>query len=361
MTFPDLNTGQSSVWGGIAYWRFTSVSSAIVILAAAIFNLLINPFSIYGIKLIAHPMGMYEKKFKLYNEFKPPANVLILGSSRVMTLDPEIVENLTGERCFNFWLPGAATETYYAVLKLALTDMHDPIDTVIVGAGIEAFHPSLGIQPEARYIPELSRYFIHDPHGSATIWDKIGLLFTMDQTLQSAQMAYGTLRKSLGRVPQSNEPPKLEYRYDGFTVQAKSDAQIDAGNFDLDAKIEARLRNKRYTERSLAISGWTGLSHARTAYWEDFLKLCKQNDIKVYTFMPPAHPKLIALLSEFNAQPIFDQVSDYLKKSTEENGGTFRDYTDIDNFNGDPNLFYDELHIRKGNGDRILENLLKSR
>jgi hypothetical protein len=355
---PKLTDVYSPGWRGEFFWRLMVATAAVFVLAAAAFNYLINPFSLYGTELIPRPMGMYEKKLSLYHDFKPPPRALILGSSRVMSCDPLLVTELTGERCFNLWLPGAGAETLYAVMRLVLEEDGAPIDLVIVGVGVETLHPALPIQPEARFMSEMSRYFTHDPHGEGTGFDKLGLLFTMDQTLQSSRLLLGAVRGPLRGDEDQAGLSKLDYREDGFTVQARSEEEIAAGTFDLEAKIESRLRRKRYTERGLVVSGWDGPSPIRVAYWEDLLALCADRGIRVYAFMTPAHPRMSALLDELGAERVFKQVSDYFSSSIGEVGGTFRDYTRLESFGGDPNIFYDEMHMRSANCDILLRHLL---
>jgi hypothetical protein len=317
----------------------------------AIVNFVVNPFGIYPTTLIPRvETNNYEKKLELFDAFQPQPEALILGSSRVMSLDPEIVTGITGQRCFNFSLPGAKTETYYAVLKLAL-DRGAPIKTVIVGVEPEVFNPVLPIQSEARYIDDYSKYFVYDKHGQASVWEKISLLVTLDQINESISSLTRILEGKTGAQ-------KLEYQPNGYSVQTEREAEIAAGTFDLIARIQSRVR--KYPERSMALSKFTGLSDRRKQYWQAFLDLCKEKGIRVIVFMPPDHPELLTLLKSLGAEKIIDEVESYLQTTIAAEGGDFHNFTDISSFNGDPNLFYDEIHTQPSNGVRILEKLLIS-
>ena len=347
-------------WGVPSFWRVFIIVIALTVGLAAAMNYVVDPFGIYGNRLLPpSQLNNYTQKLELFENFEPPPTALILGSSRVMTFDPQVVEELTGERCFNFWLPGSASETFYAVMNLVEERRDEPIDLVIVGVGVETVHPALAIQPEARYVPEIAKWFVHSRHGQATALDRIGLLFTMDQTVRSAGVLYSEIRGSRSESTTEAGMPRLNYRDDGFAVQARAEQLLAQGTFDLDAKLTQRLRRRRYTEQGLIVSGWTGLSEVRMKYWEDFLHICSEKGIRVYVFMTPAHPRLWALLQEFGAEGVYDQVSDYFERTVTEVGGTFRDYTHLESFGGDPENFYDEVHMQKENCDLLLRELLR--
>ena len=336
-------------WSRPTFWRTFLIVWACILAFVALLNVIVDPFRLYGVAIFPRAeVNNYEEKLQLFKAYQPPPSALILGSSRVMSFDPDVVTRLTGRRCFNFSVPGAKTETYYAILKIAL-DSGAPIDTIIVGVEPEAFHPTMPIEPEARFLPEYSRFFIHDPHGQATVWERISRILTLDQTSESISSLQRVLKKKAGMS-------KLEYRADGFSVQTQREEEIAAGTFDINAIIDSRIR--KYPERSLQLSQFKGLSERRKEYWRDFLALCREHGIKVYAFMPPYHPRLLSLLDSLGAGRILGEVSDYLRSTVAEVDGTYEDFTNIDSFGGDPELFYDEIHMRPPNGAKLLEKLL---
>lgn len=345
-------------WANLVHIKVTVGAIVVVLLLAAAVNVIANPFSLYGTNIIPRPPGMYEKKFILYENFQPPANALIFSNSHIMTFNPDLVEELTGNRCFNFWLPGACTETFYGLIRLVQDQYDNDLDMIIVALGIEIIHPSLPIQPEARYIPELNQYFIHDLSDRGTILDKIGLLFTMGQTRQAAALIVVNLRHTLETEYHPGQA-RLEYRDNGMTIHATAEEMIAAGTYNLEEKITRRLRSKRYSEEGPVIKGWTGLSANRMAYWLELLEVCRENDIEVYAFMAPVHPLLTELASECGTGHMYAEAQEFFSTTVEEFGGVYRDYLHLDSFGGDPDLFYDELHMRPENSERLLRDLFK--
>jgi hypothetical protein len=267
----------------------------------------------------------------------------------VLAFDPDVVEELTGWRTFNFAVPGARTETFYSILRLAIEDYNSPIKALIIGVDPESFHPTLPIQSEARYIEEYAKYFIHDKAGKASIWEKLGLLFSLDQFDESFGSVRNFIKERAGKS-------KMEYFPNGYSVYVQKEQEIASGTFDLQGQLDQRVR--KYPDRSLFLSEFTGLSDVRKQYWEDMLAICRERGIRVYAFLPPTHPKLYDYLMSVGAGDIFSKVADYLEASVIGNDGVFRDYTNLESFGGNPDDFYDEIHMRPQNGELLLENLL---
>ena len=93
-------------------------------------------------------------------------------------------------------------------------------------------------------------------------------------------------------------------------------------------------------------------------YWQDFLDLCHENGIEIYAYVPAYHPRLYDLLMELGGGEILVEVSDYLESTVTLQGGIYRNYMNIESFEGNPDFFYDEIHMRPENADLLIENLL---
>lgn len=337
-------------WTSPSFYRVFLFSLLSALLFSVVLNILVNPYGVYGVELVPRvEINNYEKKLELIEKFQPPPKALIIGSSRVMSFDPEIVEEILGKRCFNFSV-GARAESYYAVLRLALEKYNAPLDTVIVQVEPEVFHPSLPADPQARFEPEYSQYFIYGPKG-ATLLEKIALLITLEQVGESIDSIFRLIRKE-------TDKQKIAYKENGFSIQIQREADIKNNRFNLDAIIDKRLR--RYPERSFLLSKFTGLSETRKKYWQDFLDICRERNIKVYACMPPVHPRLLELLYGLGAERIFKETEKYLKETVSEKDWVFKNYTNIETFNGDAQLFYDEIHMQPENCNKLLRDLLSS-
>jgi hypothetical protein len=323
----------------------------ITLVPVILLNLLVDPFAIYGVGIFPRTeVSGYDEKLTLLDEFEPKPECLIIGSSRTLAFDPDVVEDLIGKRTFNFSGPGARAEIIYATLNIALNNSDSPIDTLIIGVDPESFHPTLPIQPEVVYIDDFARYFKYDDVGVMTLGERVRRLLSFEMTQESV----GSIRKL---IKERYGIRKMVVSGNGLATWVQRERDIADGTFDLQNRLDQRVR--KYPERSLFLSSFTELSQVRIQYWEDLLEICRENNIRVYAFLPSTHPQLYDLYQSIGADEIIGEVSDYLESSIGETGGVYRDYTSIDSFGGNPDDFYDEIHMRPQNCELLLRDLLE--
>ena len=334
---------------GFRFWKMFLAAGAWILAIVALLNLLVDPFGMYGTGLFPSMVSnRYLAKLTLFRAADPPPSALILGSSRVGLIDPDLVTEITGERCFSWGVPVARAETYLAIMKIALDEVDAPIDLVIVGAEPEVFHPTSEVHPMARFVPEFSGYGDPLPWWSITI-EKVSRLFTMEQT----QASIGVLKAS---IRGERVGDWIEWGPDGFPVGMDPETTPRVIEEDFESRLKRGIAT--YPDQRFEISSFTHLSPERMGYWEEFLQICEENDVRLYVFMPPPHPDLLDRLYELGAERIFEETGDYLHRTVIKAGGTFRDFTQLESFGGDPDLFSDEVHLRKPNAEMMLRALL---
>lgn len=315
-------------------------------------NLIVDPFSIFGAGILNQSESPIEKsRIDLLDEFEPKPECLIIGSSRTLSFDPSIVEELTGLRTFNFSGVSPRTEVIYAAMRIALDDFHCPLKTVIIGVDPESFHPTLPIPPEVRYNHTFARYF--NPHGiiHETLTDNLLGLLTLETLDASLGKIRNYFRKATGTEKMSVAP-------NGYTVWTQRELGIADGTWNLQGQLNRKVR--KYPERSLAISSYKELSESRMQYWQDIIALCRDHGIKLYVFLTPVHPQLYGLFKSIGVDKLLEKLSTYLQTSVGQINGVFRDYTSIESFGGNTDDFYDEIHMRPQNCERLLRDLLGS-
>jgi hypothetical protein len=319
------------------------------IISAGIINYVVDPYDLYGVDLFAPiEVNQYAAKLDMFRAYEPPPSALILGNSRVKAFDPNVVENYTGTKCYNWGLGFASTEVLLAELKIALDEEHAPIEMIVLGIDPIMFNTKVAIPKQARVEPGYTRYFAPRPVLTAN-WERMSHLFTMDQL----KMSFVAIWRKMSGGERLIEP---EYRADGLTVFAIRHMNDVHGPPDLDEIVTEGA--PKYFQNTLA--GWTELAPERKKAWIEFLGLCVQHNIKIYAFMTPMHPLLWGLLGEYGSQDIFLQSYDYCERTITEAGGTFRNYSDIATWGGDPNLFNDEVHMLPKNCAVLMKVLFTS-
>jgi len=341
---------KKSGWGQKRFWHWlVSIVTAMIVLAI-ILNFIVNPFKLYYFNFFPPAeVNVRELKGDLIRKAAPPPQVLIIGSSRVMSFDPEYVTRLTGKPCFNYGGPAAMAEDYYATIRYVREDCGAPIDTVIVGIDLEAFHPTLPTQAQGRFLPDYAKYYTQSKDPDELLIKRLTMLLSMEQTGESIAVLQRALKKEAGR-------PNIEYVNNGMAIMASREADIKKGTFNLEQRIALRVR--RYPERSLGLASYKDLSETRKGYWEKFLRYCSDNGIIVYAFLTPYHPEVLQVIELQGGEKIIEKVRGYLKDTTSAPHVIFRDYLKVENFGGDVEMFYDEIHMRPENCNALLKNLL---
>jgi len=320
---------------------------ALVCIAAL--NIYVNPFRLYwSMRFDAAATNLRLQKYELAQRMQPPPQTVILGSSRVMAMDPADIERYLPGPCFNFGMQAGAAEDYYAAL-LSLTEGAGlPIRNVVLGIDLEAFNPSAPTIYESRYFPEFSRYLIHTPLARARLSDQLGLLMSMQQTDESLNVLRRAFRRELDVELVSIEP-------NGKAIQIAREQAIAAGTFDLQRIIASRVR--KYPSRSLRLGGYKRVDPVRLLYLDDLLNYCDEHGIRVYAFITPYHPRLWDVLDQLPEAAILNDVKAQVQEHLAAHGVELHDFSHIVSFGGDPQQFYDEIHMRPDNIHRVVEAL----
>jgi hypothetical protein len=319
------------------------------VLCAGIINFIVDPYDLYGNDgFMPIETNQYDAKLDLFSEFVPAPSSLILGNSRVKSFDPMVVGSFTGTRCYNWGLGFASTEIILAELKIALDERNAPIELVLIGIDPIMFNSSVAIPKQARVAYRYTRYFASKPVYTANR-ERLSTLFSLDQFTMSLA---AVMRKWSGR--EGLVPP--EYRADGLTNFAIRHMNDISGPDDLEEILVTGA--PKYFNHVLA--GWEFIGPERMEAWEELLNLCNEHDIEIYTFMAPLHPLLWELLGEYGSQAIIEETIDYVEGTVAEAGGVFRDYTHLDSWGGNPDMFNDEVHMLPANSADLMHELFTS-
>jgi hypothetical protein len=333
-----------------ALWLGGACLSGLLLVALA--NLLINPFRLYNSQLVATGAVNYRLvKLEMLRTEKPPAQTAIIGSSRCMTLDPRDVQLWLGGECFNFGMQGATAEDYYAGLRAAVEQAGAPLKHLVLAIDFEAFNPGVPVMYETRSAGQFARYL--DPQrntsGAAPWKYKLAMLLAPEQTSESVSY----LRR-LGREATEDQSVVLEPG--GMAVMRWREEAIAAGRFDLEAILDRRLR--KYPERSLQLSKYSQPDQRRLRYLEQTLEYCAEHGIRVHAYLTPYHPRLWTLLNDLPDTQVLAQARVEIEAVCRRHGVVLHDFSHIESFGGDPQLFYDEIHLQPENQRRIAAALL---
>ena len=348
MTQPDLAVPGRREWASAAPLLWLLTPLAAIIAVAAGLNLYVNPLSLYSSKRFSPAQMNYRaEKFARIQALRVAPTTIIQGSSRVMTMYSCDVERYLPGSCYNTTGLGARAEDFYAGLRVLCEDAHVPVKRMVLGLDFEAFCPKVQTMSEARYFPQYQKYLTRSPVSQPSLAERLSLLVSMQQTNQ----AIAVLRREAG----GQSGPTLKIGPGGETLQPERDRAIAEGRFNLQRVLDRRLR--KYPLQSLNSAVFDRPDPMRLAYLADMLDYCRSHGIEVYAYFTPYHPQLWAILDPLPVSAVLDQVRHDVGKCFIDRGFVVHDYSHLASFGGDPDEFYDEVHMQRENQQRLLAKL----
>ncbi|MCA9266496.1 MAG: hypothetical protein KDA60_21700, partial [Planctomycetales bacterium] len=195
-------------------------------------NLVVNPFAEYPLHIFEPAVKTSRaEKLQLWQQLEPPAEGLILGSSRVMKLEPDYLTDQTGYRFFNAGVNYALPEDHLAMLRyFSQRSGHAP-RMVVLGLDVASFSDATTTDPRLLNTTELVSQ-IPEAVRWRDRWHRWGDLLSWQQTRESV--------RSLSIQLRHRELPKpVEfYRPDGLLVYQQREQEIAAGAYDFEGPLE---------------------------------------------------------------------------------------------------------------------------
>ncbi len=314
------------------------------ILALLVLQYIVDPLDIYPGEQLIIPVASHYRFVKtndyLYNpDNKRDYDAFIFGSSRVMRIEAAQLEQY-GLKAFNYGINMTRAEDYYCQLRLLLENNTVPIKLIIVGLEPELFSNTWPVHRQLLQVPELCRYLVADlPLPEA------GHEEFLQTISDSLRYSFTALWNQLMGIK-----PSGKYEFDPLTgdyVEREARRSV--------VKISSNLLQSLYN----IYSGFTELDPSRIAYFDKFIDLCSENDIRVIGYVTGNHPTMIDFLRQYTEyDKILAEVTAYWD-SIEYAGFTWRDFTSVEAYGGDPNDYADLAHIGTYNSERVARSLME--
>lgn len=290
---------------------------------------------------------------------KRAPEVLVMGSSRMMQVQPPYVEAITGKRTFNYGCTAAGPTDYLTQLRFVLANGHRP-KMLIVGLDDFAFsrgamsrfqlqaaaHPGLLMQAPLRERIAIISGALNTITADAT-WNGAAELIRRRGAPAGAAARRKVFRRS-----------RTIMLADGYLIYEQKAREEQEGTFDLERGLrftagrwKARLETGQF---SLA-----DLEPARrpVEVFDQFLDLAHQNHIEVKVLVLPLHPLYEREAFTPDLMAVRDRTSAVIADLCTRHGATYRDFRRLESFGGDPNLFWDGAHQRPENVRRMINAL----
>ncbi|MFK7737821.1 MAG: hypothetical protein AB8B50_17440 [Pirellulaceae bacterium] len=327
------------------------VCTALVSVAAL--NLATDPYAQYGTQLV-HPVVQESRleKIRLLDACDEPPLGLVFGSSRVHKFEPDYLAEHLGIPFFNLGVNHGKPEDFLALLRHYRSRFHQTPRIAIVG--IDPISLSESEPTDARLL------------GSDLLSSQIIEFLTVEDQLQrwSDLISWNQTRYSLVSLKNLVLPSKTvaeeSFRSDGLIQYHQREKEIAEGSYDFQSALQYNQQEYEALYRRAA-----ELSGRRCACIEKFIEECQQSDCQVVLFLPPQHPQLARHLSE--AITPHDSNHSYRVRALEfihamasRKKVPLFDFTEIESFNGQADLFVDGVHPLEPNTRRMINAMTHS-
>ncbi|HEU4829109.1 MAG TPA: hypothetical protein VFT04_07930, partial [Gemmatimonadales bacterium] len=211
--------------GDSAFLRTFGVAFTALVLGLAALVRITDPLAAFGAGILP-PVVSADRDYKatLYLDAASRPEIVVLGSSRVKTLRPACISELTGRAAFNFGVNAGVAEDFVAIVRFLRSDSAGAVREILLGADPEAFtgEPGAGRALQASrilgtYAPERAAFADAPSRGAAELL-----------TLESVAASFRSLRREF--LP-SEELPQEKISADGWQTHPRWDAEIAAGAF----------------------------------------------------------------------------------------------------------------------------------
>lgn len=273
--------------------------------------------------------------------------VVLLGSSRTMKFRPELVERLTGDRAFNAAVSGGVPQDAWLFTQLLAERQADGFPHLVWGLDPDAFRDKqlrdgLSTDPRmARFVPWSERLAIRVASLGA-----LTELQTLEATVDSLRAGGRTDRFEGER-----------FAPDGFQLFSREWEEREVLR-----NRAIRRQTTNYANFVFGRDAWDGVEAEPLDEFRRVVRLANRHGDVPTVFITPYHPIAEAQLAEHDLAGRRAEVLERLRRLQAEEELRFAlvDLSELDSFGGDPDQFYDGVHMTPENTDRVLRLLDRS-
>ena len=321
-------------------------AAALLAGCAAAFNAFVDPYGTAGTGVLP-PIVWTDRTLKADFIRRLPAapELLVLGSSRAMKVEPAYVKSRTGLTTFNAAVSSGKPIDAWAFVNLA----HDSWPSARPGylwlLDVEAFR-ALPPDPGLLNTPALARYLSDGERRRARLAG-LPLLFSW----QTAQAAWRSVRNAAGRTREI--AGDAAFAPDGLRTLDYHDRRRAAG-VSLRRELAASLRRGRATYAD----SYKALAPTAQRDFERTLALMLRVGRKPVLVITPMQPVLLDELGPLGYDARRRDVLAYLRSLQKRLPFRLFDFSDPTSFNGSARDFYDGYHMTVQNTRRLIDALL---
>jgi hypothetical protein len=324
-----------------------------LVCAVGAVNAVVDPYATMGTNVVAPAVWTDRgEKVDLYEALEGPPQIVILGSSRAMKLEPAYLRRRTGRSAFNFAVSDGKAPDAFAVASYAhdraagtrqdflwLMDLEtfsqDPVDPRLLATDeLAAFLPAgARLKGKAEDVAWLLSW--------ATLRDSLRAL---DREIEAREVAAD------GGGGGERKAPKPEFAADGFRRWDAHDRRAEKGRSFRDAlPASVKIYGNTYANE------FDELTPLAREYVERALASMNGWGARPVLALSPVHPALRTKLLNLGYEQRHREVVAYLRSLQKRYDFVLLDMTGLGAFGGSPSAFYDGVHMKVENTRRLID------
>lgn len=322
----------------IRYFAIAISVVAVPLVLAFSVNVIVDPYNEFGHRALPRPLVEESRleKIRLFEIAKHNPSLVILGSSRVMEIDP----SLNDTPGFNMGVNSALPEDFLALVTWLETNRSIPKE-MWIGIDFDAFNGNIPTDPRLVSTPPLYA-LIRDLPEVARLRNRQvrrNIIDSFWRKYLSRRMFLDTLKTIA--VNLSNLPKHSDFMANGL-LERRSDLRKRAEQgwkFEATQEVLAPYLAEKFT-------GYDRLSPNRIAILERALRILARHDVRVTLLLTPYHPALRRHIEQDpNLRMRMAEVRALMIGLARTYNARFFDATDIATIPCSVDEFWDAVHL----------------
>lgn len=297
------------------------------------FNFIIDPYNVskYNLLNIKYKFAADDRADKVtYIKNLDKFDNMLLGSSRVYTINPRVVSDIIGGTTYNFGVGRASVEDHLGIIKFLEREGKLP-KNIIIGVDFYTFNKQT--PPDKYFLKNKELNFLSYSNYSE---DYLSKLYSID----SFRASIKTLKNHMTKKSKSRfDNLGWASSYEDYNLKNIEKEKLKTLK-EIDDDINFKYDNFKFIS----------LDKKRVDYYNEIKDICEKNNINLYIFTTPLNPILLDVLYNSDVKYALDEFNDFLS--------TFKNFTDLYNnplIYKDIRNFQGATHTSPNAGDLILE------
>jgi hypothetical protein len=266
----------------------------------------------------------YSYRFKTNRLVDDEFDTLMLGTSRIGVMDPTVVNNYVKGNTFNLEAPASVTEMHYKLFKYALK--YNNIKNVVYGIDFMAFNENRTLE---KTYPQFNA--LNEKISNKEKISNYDLYFNLDTTKSSFYVLYKNLTKQ--------KIVAERFLQNGMRVFYQYIDGLEKGTYSYNKRMEYTF-HEYYNDFNGIYKNYN-YSKKYLNYFSKIIKECKENNIKIWVYIPPVYNLHFDSLQSAGYYDEFEKFKRELVKVT-----NYIDFTGHNTITNNSNNFWDSAHLR---------------